>query len=133
MKGGERMKNVTKLSLSGLLAYAVIVASKVNASPPATGGPEQGWAYSPEGPEGVITDPTAAITQVTNYVLGFIVLIATLIIIYGGVLYLTAAGNDDRVAQAKKTISSGIIGMVIAGLAYAIVFFVKTILTDTTV
>jgi hypothetical protein len=119
----KKMKNTTRLSLSGLLTYAVLAASKVNA------GPSEGWTYKPDGPEGVLTDPETAIEQITNYILGFIVLIATLIIIYGGVLYLTAAGNDDRVGQAKKTISSGVIGMVIAGLAYAIVYFVKTILT----
>ena len=66
--------------------------------------------------------------NVTNWILGFIAIIATLVIIYGGVLYLTAAGNEDAVATAKKTISYGIIGIVIAGLAYAMVVVVSAVI-----
>lgn len=79
-------------------------------------------------PEGVPTDIKGAIMNVTNWILGFVAIIATLVIIYGGVLYLTAAGNEDSVATAKKTISFGIIGIVICGLAYAMVIVVSTVI-----
>jgi hypothetical protein len=116
------MNNQTKLLLSGLLTYALTVAPKVSADY------KNGWANTPSGAPTVEQNPEVLITNVTTYLLGFIILIAVLIIIYGGVIYLTAAGNDDRVGQAKKTISAGVIGLVICGLAYAIVAFVKTIL-----
>ena len=67
-----------------------------------------------------------ALINLTNWVLGFVALIAVLIIIWGGVQYLTAAGNEDTVATAKKTITWGIMGLVICGLAYAIVYVVVT-------
>ncbi len=79
-------------------------------------------------PSGVPTDIRQAIMNVTNWILGFIAIVATLVIIYGGVQYLTAGGNEDNVAAAKKTISFGIIGIVICGLAYAMVIVVSTVI-----
>ena len=79
-------------------------------------------------PGGVPTDIRKAIMNITNWILGFIAIIATLVIIYGGVQYLTAGGNEDNVGNAKKTISYGIIGVVIAGLAYAMVIVVSTVI-----
>ena len=79
-------------------------------------------------PSAVPTDIKKAIMNVTNWILGFIAIVATLVIIYGGVQYLTAGGNEDNVANAKKTISFGIIGIVICGLAYAMVIVVSTVI-----
>jgi len=116
------MKSIAKLSASSLFAYAVIFAAQANA-----GSATSGWGYS-NPPANVQTDIESAIMNITNYILGFIAIIATLIVIYGGVLYLTAAGNDDQVGTAKKTIAAGVIGMVIAGLAYALVIVVSTVI-----
>ena len=92
-----------------------------------TGVPLGGWGDECA-PAGVPTDLKAAIMNVTNWILGFVAIIATLIVIYGGVLYLTAAGNEEAVEKGKKTISYGIIGIVICGLAYAIVIVVSTVI-----
>ena len=92
-----------------------------------TGVPLGGWGDECA-PIGVPTDLKGAIMNVTNWILGFVTIIATLIVIYGGVLYLTAAGNEEAVEKAKKTISYGIIGIVICGLAYAIVMVVSTVI-----
>lgn len=45
-------------------------------------------------------------------------------IIYAGFLWLTAAGNDQRVEKAKKIIFESIIGLVIVIAAYAITYFI---------
>jgi hypothetical protein len=115
------MKNLMKkLSISSLLVYAFAASA-------AFAGPETGWGYE-NPPENVPTDIEAAVMNLTNYILGFIAIIATLVIIWGGVQYLTAGGNEDTVANAKKTIAAGVIGMVIAGLAYAMVIVVTQVL-----
>jgi len=115
------MKNlIKKLSISSMLVYA-FAASAALASP------TDGWGYT-NAPTNVPTDIETSIMNITNYILGFVAIIATLVIIYGGVLYLTAAGNEDTVATAKKTIAAGVIGMVIAGLAYAMVIVVSTVI-----
>ena len=116
------MKNLMKkLSLSSLLVYAFALSTSVASAQINT------WGHT-NAPSGVPDDIETAIMNVTNYILGFIAIIATLVIIYGGVMYLTAAGNEDSVANAKKTIAAGVIGMVIAGLAYAMVIVVSTII-----
>jgi len=37
---------------------------------------------------------------------------------------MTAGGNEENVASAKKTITAGIIGLIIIFFAYAIVAFI---------
>ena len=46
------------------------------------------------------------------------------VIIYGGFMYTTSAGDSNKVTKAKNAIMYGIIGLVVAMLAFAIVNFV---------
>jgi len=41
-----------------------------------------------------------------------------LIIIYGGVMYMLSAGNDESIAKAKSIIKWGIIGFIVYLLAF---------------
>jgi hypothetical protein len=45
-------------------------------------------------------------------------------ILYGGFIWLTAGGNEDKVGSAKKIISAAIVGLIVILLAWAIVNFV---------
>lgn len=64
------------------------------------------------------------LNTVINVALGVIGFLAVVMIIVGGVQYTTSAGDAAKVTKAKNTIMYGIIGLVIALLAYAIVNFV---------
>lgn len=76
-------------------------------------------------PPGITTTDLAQIViNITNYVLGFITLLAVLYLIYGGINYLTAGGDDTGVESAKNIITQAIIGLIIVGVAYAIVVVV---------
>ncbi|MFA6588297.1 MAG: pilin [Patescibacteria group bacterium] len=70
------------------------------------------------------TDLKATILNVITFVLGLLGLIAVIMILYGGFIWLTAGGNEDKVDSAKKIISSACIGLVVVLLAWAIVNFV---------
>ncbi len=59
-----------------------------------------------------------------NVVLGVIGFIAVVMIIVGGVQYTTSAGDAAKVTKAKNTILYGVVGLVIALLAFAIVNFI---------
>jgi multisubunit Na+/H+ antiporter MnhB subunit len=52
------------------------------------------------------------------------------VIILGGVQYTTSSGDPAKVKKAKDTILYGIIGLVVALLAYAIVNFVLSSLSN---
>ena len=87
----------------------------------------KGWGILPA-PKNVPKDLRQAVANATNWLLGFISLIATLVVIWGGINYLTAAGDEDRVKTAKRIIKYGLMGVVIAGFAYAIVTVIAMIL-----
>lgn len=71
------------------------------------------------------------LNQIINVVIGVIGFIAVVVIILGGVQYTTSAGDSGKVKTAKNTIMYGIIGLVIALLAYSIVNFVLSSLFKT--
>ncbi|MBI5794432.1 hypothetical protein HZA87_05150 [Candidatus Uhrbacteria bacterium] len=73
-----------------------------------------------------------SIASIIRIALGFLGVIAVVIILLGGFKWMTAGGNDEKVKSAKKLIFSGIIGLVIVIAAYAIASFViDSIITAT--
>lgn len=46
------------------------------------------------------------------------------LIIYGGITWMTAGGNDESVNKAKKIIQESAIGLIVVIIAYAAAFFV---------
>ncbi|MDD5039873.1 MAG: hypothetical protein PHY34_01860 [Patescibacteria group bacterium] len=70
-------------------------------------------------------DLESAVITVVQWVLGFLALIAVIMIIYGGFILLTVGGgNAERAASSKKIIIAAVIGLVVVLLAWAIVTFV---------
>jgi len=72
-------------------------------------------------------DPSSlddTIITIINAILGIVGLIAVVMVILGGISYMTSAGDAGKVKKGKDTILYGIIGLVIVGLAFAIVNFV---------
>lgn len=77
-------------------------------------------------------DLREGVMAIVNVLLGFLGIVAIIIILYGGFVWLTSAGNEDKVGQAKKIITAGIIGLVIIFISYAIATFVITELISAT-
>lgn len=69
-------------------------------------------------------DPMTIVINIIQLALGFAALIALVFIILGGFQWMLSAGNDEKIARAKKTISAAIIGIVIILISWAIVQFV---------
>ena len=61
------------------------------------------------------------VLNVTNFALGFLGLIAVVIIIYGGFMYVTAAGKEEQAGKGKKAITYSMIGIIIIMGSYALV------------
>ncbi|MCX6807624.1 MAG: hypothetical protein NTZ80_02365 [Patescibacteria group bacterium] len=62
-----------------------------------------------------------AIVGWTNFALGFVAVVAIGFIVYGGFLYMTAAGDEDGTKKGTNIIIQAIIGIIIIISAYAIV------------
>jgi len=79
-----------------------------------------------------VEDPRTIAANVINVILGFLGIIAVVLILYGGFLWMTAAGNDDKVGQAKQLMTAGVIGLVIILAAFGIARFVINALLGAT-
>jgi cytochrome bd-type quinol oxidase subunit 2 len=63
----------------------------------------------------------ALILRIVDFFLLFLGLIAVIMIIYGGIGYVTAAGNEEKVGKSKKIIMYAIVGIVIVLISFALV------------
>lgn len=77
---------------------------------------------TPAGLSSVSLDVT--INNIITAVLGLVGIIALGVILYGGFRWMTAAGNEEAVGEAKKIITAGVIGLIIVIVAWAVVSFV---------
>ena len=69
-------------------------------------------------------DANTLIKTVVNTLLFFIGALSVVMIIIGGIRYVTYNGEASRLATAKSIITYAIVGLVVAILSYAIVNFV---------
>jgi len=70
--------------------------------------------------------PIETISQiigVVNFLLTFLGALSVLFMIGGGILYVTAMGNEEQTGKAKKTLIGAVLGIIIAYSAYA---FIRT-------
>jgi hypothetical protein len=84
------------------------------------------------GTYGTDSDPRDIAARVINVLMGFLGIVAVVIILFGGFRWMTAAGNDDKIDEAKKILAAGVIGLIIVLSAWALAMFVmNNILTAT--
>lgn len=69
-------------------------------------------------------DPFYLISTIINTVLSFLGVIFLILMVYGGYMWMTAAGDEQKVDKAKDLIKNAIIGLIIVIAAYAISYFV---------
>lgn len=77
-------------------------------------------------------DLRTTIGQLIRVILAFLGVIAVVIIIWGGFKWMTSGGATEKVADARKLIVMGIVGLAITLSAYAIAQFVITSLATAT-
>lgn len=72
-------------------------------------------------------------TYIIQPILGLVGLIFFVLMIYGGLMWMTAAGNDTQIKKAKTVVVNSTIGAVIVVAAYAITTAVFNALTVGTI
>lgn len=77
-------------------------------------------------------DPREIAAQIINILLGFLGIIAVIIVLAGGFKWMTAGGNQDKVDEAKKLMSAGVIGLIIVLASFGIAQFVINSLVSAT-
>ncbi len=70
------------------------------------------------------------IIKVINWILAIVLAIDVLVIIIGGFLYITSAGNEERAKSGRKAVINAIIGLIIIIMAYVIAQVVNSFFSE---
>lgn len=70
------------------------------------------------------TDLMSVLTTIINVVVGVVGFVAVAMIVMGGISYATSQGDAAKTKKGMNTILYGVVGLVVALLAFAIVNFV---------
>lgn len=80
-----------------------------------------------KGPENFLS---SRLGSIIGTLLSFLGVLFMGLVIYGGILWMTARGNEQQVEKAKDLLVNAIIGLIIVMSAYAITSFIGKELTD---
>jgi len=72
------------------------------------------------------TSLQAYIAALVKALLSLIGIVFVALIIYGGFLYLTSGGGEDKIKKAKSTLKNSVIGLVIVLCGYSIAYFIAS-------
>lgn len=76
-----------------------------------------------------VTNISQVIASIIQYALSFLGVIFLSLLIYAGFLWMTAAGDSEKITKAKDILQSSIIGLIIILSSYTITYFVLQNLT----
>lgn len=76
--------------------------------------------------------PAATAGRVINAGLSVVGIVFLVLMLYGGYLWMTARGKEERLEKAKNTLEAAIIGLIIALAAYGITYFVVSRIIEST-
>lgn len=116
---------------------AVVIATLLSLALPATaaaynpfssacgsgGGASNSTACSVKGSD-PISGPNGALKKISVVLAGIAGVAAVIIIIFGGMQYITSNGDASKAASARSTIVGAVIGLVIIVAAESIILFV---------
>lgn len=68
--------------------------------------------------------PVPLVLSLIRYLLTFLGMGSIILITYAGYRWMTAAGNDEQVAEAKKTLRNALIGLILIFASWSLVFWV---------
>ena len=124
------MKKTSAIILSIMLSVLLVAPLTVNAAATDLWGGKQGDVAKTIGLG--TKDLRVTIAQIIKVALSLLGIIAVVIVLIGGFKWMTAGGDDNKVGEAKKWITSGIIGLAIILSSYAIANFVISSLINAT-
>lgn len=125
-KGGYINKYMNKKAFAIIMVVAIMAVPMLGMAAPDLGLDDaQAIGLGDAGVKDIVNN-------IISIILGFLGLIAVILILIGGFLWMTAGGNEDRVKKGRQYIINGVIGLIIILAAYAIASFVITNLVDAT-
>ena len=68
--------------------------------------------------------PIETVTRLINTAMIFLGIIAVAIILFAGFKWMTAGGSDDKIGEARKLMTSGVVGLIIILSAWRMAYFI---------
>ena len=65
------------------------------------------------------------VKAIYKYAIGIVGILATVVMMWGGVIWITAGGNTERISNAKSWISASLTGLVLALASYTILYTIN--------
>jgi len=78
--------------------------------------------------EGTIENFTEFGTKSVQALLGLIGTVALFLLVVAGIMYMTAAGEEEKIKNAKKIVTGTVIGLAIALIAYSLLVTLSEIM-----
>ena len=76
---------------------------------------------APTGGPQTLTELLELLTRLSGWMFAFVLVLAVGAIIAGGIMYVTSGGNDKRTGTAAKMVIYAIVGIAVAGFAWAMI------------
>ncbi len=76
--------------------------------------------------------PVEVILYLISWLLGILALLAVTYVLYGGFIWMTSGGNEDKIEKAKQILRNGLIGFVIVMSAWGIVLYLIGVVSAAT-
>lgn len=105
----NKFSKIMALGLGTVVANVAQARTTINVTPEAA----ENIGLGNAGPEELVV-------SVINWVLGFLAIVAVIIIIYGGFIWMTAAGNEEKTEKARKLLIAALIGLLIILAAWGL-------------
>ena len=118
------MKNIFLISIF-IFTFSVIFAPNLclaSSGDTDGGGEGEVTLVNPLGDD--VNSANTVIANIINAVLGVVGSLALVMFVFGGLTWMTAAGNNERVEKGKNILIWATIGLVIIFASYALVEFV---------
>lgn len=75
-------------------------------------------------------NPTNMVQNMTGWIIGMAGIISAVFLVYGGISYMTSAGDSSKLQKAKNTIMYALIGMAIVALSSIITAFIYSTINN---
>lgn len=109
-----------RLRIAGTTAATAVFLAALGASPALAAASDSGRILA-------AADIPTVISNVTNWLIGILAVLATLFLTIGGVRYVLAAGDPAEVEKAKTCFKSAAMGYCLAVLAPVVVTVLKSL------
>ncbi|KKP65886.1 MAG: hypothetical protein UR61_C0009G0003 [candidate division WS6 bacterium GW2011_GWE1_34_7] len=86
-----------------------------------------GYTFNPPSVKGDFTTLAgvlAMIADLLSFAVGLAAVVAVVIIIYSGFLFITSGGDSENISKAGKALTAAIVGLIIVFLARTIIVFI---------